>query len=361
MRKEGLLYQSMENKQVKCLTCGHECIIPENKLGFCGTRINEGGKCYSLIYGSVTAEAVDPIEKKPLFHFYPGHSIFSVSSLGCSFKCTNCQNYHISQARASKDGSRFIGINGHQMHVMNLSPEELISRVKKSGSSLLAFTYNEPLIWIEYIIDVGKIAKENGIKIVLVSNGFSTKDAIKHLLPYVDAANIDIKAFDNEFYKKVCAIKDFTPVLDTITRLFNAGKHVEITNLIIPTLNDSDEKIKKLCNWCLDNLGPETPVHFSAYRPMFKMNIPPTPPETLVRAKKIANEIGLKHVYVGNVYVENGENTTCPYCNEVVISRIGYRINKINLDADNNCKFCGRHLNIVGPARKSSGNIISFF
>ncbi|MFX0099377.1 MAG: AmmeMemoRadiSam system radical SAM enzyme [Candidatus Hodarchaeota archaeon] len=358
MRKEGLLYDSQLDGKVKCRTCAHECVIAPDKLGICGTRINSGGKCYSLIYGALTAEAVDPIEKKPLFHFYPGNPIYSISSVGCSFKCTNCQNYHISQAKGGKEDGIFFDVNGRAMPERYVSPGDLISRLKKRNCQLLAFTYNEPLIWLEYIIDVGKLAKENGIKVVLVSNGYTTQQALDLLLPYIDAANIDIKALDADFYKKVCKVPDFTPVLNTVEKLHNAGKSVEVTNLIIPGLNDSKKMLEKLCEWCKDTLGTEVPIHFSAYRPMFKMDIKSTPVETLVQARDIALNLGLKHVYVGNAYVPGSEDTLCPGCNAIVISRRGYSINEIHLNEDNSCANCGYSVNITGSARKGR---FSFF
>ncbi|MHA1370466.1 MAG: AmmeMemoRadiSam system radical SAM enzyme [Promethearchaeota archaeon] len=354
MKKEALLYERLEDGKVKCLTCGHECIIPEGKLGICGTRTNDNGKCYTLIYGALTARAMDPIEKKPLFHFYPGHYIFSTSSFGCSFKCKNCQNYDLSQTKAVPDKPlTFITYHGQTVKLDYTSPEDLISTIKSRKCELLAFTYNEPLIWLEYIIDVGKIARKNDIKIVLVSNGYSSPKALEKIIPYVDAANIDIKAFDQEFYKKICAVPDFTPVLHTIKELYKHGKLVEITNLIIPTLNDSEEIIKKLCTWIIENLDAEIPLHFSAYRPMFKMDVPSTPNSTLIKARDIANDVGLKHVYLGNVFIKGAEDTKCPKCEEIVIARRGYNINTLNIDDENKCKNCGYKLNIVGKAKTS--------
>lgn len=358
MKMEGLLYESQPNGNVKCRTCAHECVIAPGKLGICGTRVNSGGKCYSLIYGALTAESVDPIEKKPLFHFYPGHPVYSISSVGCSFKCTNCQNYHISQAKCGKEDGIFIDVNGGPMNVKYTSPEDLIARIKRRDCELLAFTYNEPLIWLEYIIDVGKLAKKNDIKVVLVSNGYTTDEALDLMLPHVDAANIDIKAFDNDFYKKVCKVPDFTPVLNTVQRMHEAGKSVEITNLIIPGLNDSKEMLEKLCDWCMDALGPEVPLHFSAYRPMYKMDIRSTPVDSLLKARDIALNAGLKYIYVGNAYVEGSEDTVCPGCNTIVISRRGYSINEVHLNEDNSCAKCGYAVNITGNAKKGR---FSFF
>ncbi|MHA1680021.1 MAG: AmmeMemoRadiSam system radical SAM enzyme [Promethearchaeota archaeon] len=360
-KREALLYESLDDGSVRCLTCGHECVIKDGGLGFCGTRTSSGGKCYTLIYGALTAEALDPVEKKPLFHFYPGHAIYSISSLGCSFKCDNCQNYHISQARSTPGGLEFRDVRGGKMLAKYTSPVDLIARVMDSGCELLAFTYNEPLIWIEYIRDVGIVAREHGIKIVLVTNGYSVPRALDEILPYVDAVNVDIKSMDESFYNNVCKVKNFARVLDTIKIMHARGILVEITNLIIPGLNDTDENFIQLSRWVRENIGSETPVHFSAYRPMFRMEIPGTSTSTLVRARSIALKNGLKHVYIGNAWVKGGENTTCPGCGQTVIGRSGYRVDSINLKDDNHCLNCGYELNIRGSAKEGRGSRFSLF
>ncbi|MBD3186335.1 AmmeMemoRadiSam system radical SAM enzyme [Candidatus Bathyarchaeota archaeon] len=356
-KKEALLYEKMEKGKVRCLTCGHRCTIPEGGLGFCKTRTNEGGKCYTLIYGVLTAESLDPIEKKPLFHFHPGNSIYSISSIGCSFRCENCQNFHISQSSAEANGMVFKDHRGRRLNMKVTPAKTLIDKVLKSGTKLIAFTYNEPLIWLEYIMDVGALAKEHGIEIALVTNGYSTPDALERILPYIDAANVDIKGFSNDFYKKVCKINDFSPVLETVKEMHDAGVLLEITNLIIPTLNDDPSDIKKLCSWCVETLGNEVPLHFSAYRPMYKMDISPTPTSTLKHARKIALDAGVEHVYIGNAWIEGGEDTKCPSCGELIISRTGYRIDEIHLGNNNTCPSCGHDLNIKGNSRKGNGAI----
>ena len=352
-KKEAYLYKKLDDNSVRCLTCGHKCTIKENKFGICQTRKNIGGTCYSLIYGALSAESLDPIEKKPLFHFYPGHLVYSISCVGCSFKCKNCQNYHLSMTKVTDEEAKFVDYSNRSINLKVKTPAELIESIKKSGCELLAFTYNEPLIWLEYIVDVCQLAREEGIKIVLVSNGYSTPEAVEMLAPCVDAANIDIKAFSSEFYKKICAVPDFSPVLDTVKYFHKNGVFVEITNLIIPTLNDKDEDIKNLCNWCMDNLGPSVPIHFSAYRPMYKLNLPSTPVKTLIKARNIAKQLGFHHVYVGNARVQDAENTYCPECNNEVISRNGYMITRNGLKDGNKCKACGNQLNIAGNARKT--------
>ncbi|MBN2151692.1 MAG: AmmeMemoRadiSam system radical SAM enzyme, partial [Candidatus Lokiarchaeota archaeon] len=320
----------------------------------CETRVNDGGKCYSLIYGELSAEAVDPVEKKPLFHFYPGHDIYSVSSAGCSFKCLNCQNYHLSQVKnGGHDGPAFT-TGGMPMRLRFKSPDDLVRSVEKSGCKLLAFTYNEPMIWLEYVVDVGKVAHERGIKTALVTNGYTTPQALALMLPHVDAANVDIKAFDAPFYKQVCKVPDFKPVLDCVKTLHEHGKAVEVTNLVIPTLNDSPAMVEKLCRWLVDSVGRDVPLHLSAYHPDYEMDLPPTPVETLLAARKIAMDAGLLHVYVGNARVQGGEDTTCPNCKATVVARRGFSITEVRLDKDNNCTSCGAHANIVGEAKASS-------
>ncbi|NMC04128.1 MAG: AmmeMemoRadiSam system radical SAM enzyme [Candidatus Lokiarchaeota archaeon] len=353
MKKEALLYDARADGKVQCHACARECVIPEGKFGICETRVNSGGKCYSLIYGELSAEAIDPIEKKPLFHFYPGHDIYSISSAGCSFKCLNCQNYHLSQVKSNGYDEPSFMTGGMPMRLRFKSPEDLIRDVVKSGSKLLAFTYNEPMIWLEYIIDVGKLAHEQGIKTVLVTNGYTTARALELLLPHVDAANVDIKAFDDAFYKKVCKVPSFKPVLDCVKMLHDNGKSIEITNLLIPTLNDSPGMIRNLCDWVIDNIGKEVPLHFSAYHPDYELDLPPTPVDTLLAARKIALDAGLVHVYVGNARVPGGENTSCPKCNAVVIARQGYSIVEVRLGKDNTCISCGGRVNIAGEAKKS--------
>jgi len=354
VKKETLLYDKHADGKVQCHTCAHECVISPGKFGFCETRTNVGGICYTLIYGALSAEAIDPVEKKPMFHFYPGHPIYSISSVGCSFKCLNCQNFHLSQVKGMKDEPVFDGADGMTMRLHYKSPEDLIKSVEESKCKLLAFTYNEPMIWLEYIIDVGKIARKKDIKIVLVTNGYTTRKALDLMLPYVDGANVDIKAFDAEFHKKVCKVPDFKPVLDCIKVLHDNGKEVEITNLLIPTMNDAPAMIRKLCEWCMKELGPDVPLHFSAYHPDYKLDVPSTPPETLVEARGIAQEIGLRNVYVGNAYLPGSEDTICPKCKATVVARQGFSITSIKLDAKNNCSACGYPISIVGEAKKSS-------
>ncbi|MHA1230027.1 MAG: AmmeMemoRadiSam system radical SAM enzyme [Candidatus Helarchaeota archaeon] len=334
--KETIFYEKLDGNKVRCGVCPHYCVISPGKSGVCGTRINKDGVCYSNIYGLVSAMAVDPIEKKPLFNFYPGADIFSISSVGCNFKCLNCQNWHISQTTFDK-----------YPYIKEASPEDIINQAIRNGCNLIAFTYNEPLIWLEYVHDVSERAHKIGIKNVLVSNGYVSPKGLDYILPFIDAANIDIKSIEDEFYRKICKIKSVEPVLKTVKTLYDNEKHVECTNLIIPGLNDSDENFRKLAEWILNECGPDVPLHFSRFRPEYKLNyIQPTPKETIERARKIALEVGLYYVYVGNIYLKDGETTFCPNCKTPVIIRHGYMIaeNKIK---DGRCPKCGSKIHVV--------------
>lgn len=284
MLKEASYYQGLEDDRVKCELCPNECLIGEGKRGSCGVRENREGKLYTLIYGEATSVALDPIEKKPLYHFYPGNYILSLGTRGCNFHCPFCQNYSISQ--------------GYTHPTQKITPEEAVDRAKELNSFGIAYTYNEPFIWYEFVFDTAKLAKKAGLKNVLVTNGYVKREPLEKILPFIDAMNIDIKSIEEEFYRKVCKGK-LTPVLSVAKRA-NGVCHIEITNLIIPTLNDSEENFTKLVDWIVTNLGREVPLHFSRYFPHYQMNIPPTPLSTLKRAEAVALK-RLKYVYLGNV------------------------------------------------------------
>ncbi|MFH2027664.1 MAG: AmmeMemoRadiSam system radical SAM enzyme [Nanoarchaeota archaeon] len=314
--KEALYYQKQKSN-VKCLLCPHSCIISNNKRGFCGVRENKDGKLYSLVYGKSCSTAVDPIEKKPLFHFMPGHSSFSISTVGCNFRCLHCQNFEISQAK--------------EIFGKDLTPEKIVDMAKGYGCKSISYTYTEPTIFYEYMVDTAKLAKKAGIKNVMVSNGYINEDPLKELCKLIDAANIDLKAMDAGFYKKVCSAR-LEPVLNSLKILKEKGVWLEITNLIIPTYNDKINKIRELCLWVRDNLGKDVPLHFSRFYPMYKLNdLSPTPEEILLRAKNIAGEAGLNYVYIGNLPTEDGENTHCPKCDGILVERMGFSVveNKI--------------------------------
>ncbi len=282
--KEALFYETFSDNKVKCLLCPQGCIIPPEKSGFCGVRQNQKGKLYSLIYAQITSLALDPIEKKPLYHYHPGEYILSLGTRGCNLACLFCQNWTISQTPDAP--------------LEHISSEEIIQQAKRYKSFGIAYTYNEPFIWYEFVLDTAILAKAEGLDNVLVTNGYINPEPLDKILPYIDAMNIDFKSIENEFYQKFCK-GTLEPVLATIKR---AAKdcHIELTNLIIPSLNDRKENFIRLVDWIYENLGPEIPLHFSRYFPCYKMDLPPTPLATLKRAEEVARK-KLRYVYLGNV------------------------------------------------------------
>ncbi|QSQ08280.1 Pyruvate formate-lyase 1-activating enzyme [Koleobacter methoxysyntrophicus] len=326
--KEALFWETAEDGRVKCFLCPHNCLISEGKSGFCRQRKNVKGKLYTLNYGRVSSYGVDPIEKKPLYHFYPGSLIFSLGTLGCNFRCRFCQNWQIAQV---EDGP-----------AVGITPERAAELARSfKGNIGIAYTYSEPLIWYEYVLETARLAKQKGLKNVLVTNGFVNEKPLKDLLPYIDAMNIDVKGFTREFYKEY--IKgDLSPVIETVER---ASKecHVEITTLLIPGLNDSEEDIRALSRW-LGSLKRDIPLHLTRYFPNYKMDLPPTPVETMKKAREIA-AAELDYVYLGNIRNE-GNNTYCPRCRTLLIERTG-TVKFQGLSQNGKCSNCGREINIV--------------
>jgi len=319
--KQAQFWHKEEGQNIKCDLCPRHCLIKEGKHGLCRVRLNKEGILYTDGYGEVVSLAVDPIEKKPLYHFYPGSKILSLGVNGCNLMCKFCQNWQISQ---NEVGTRYI------------SPRELIDIAKNYNSPSIAYTYTEPTIWYEYLIDCFEIAREEGIKNVIVTNGYLNKEPLVRLVPLVDAMNIDLKAMNTDFYRDICG-GSLEPVLEFI-RYSAESTHVELTNLIIPTLNDSEKSIDELASW-VASLNPDIPVHFSAYFPQYKMNLPPTPLQTLQRAFEIASKY-LKYVYLGNVKTDMGSNTYCPKCSNLLIKRDGYQteITGITMRMCDKCK-----------------------
>lgn len=331
---EASYYFKLDNKQVNCVLCPRRCVIAIGARGFCGVRENRGGILYSLVYAKPCSLHIDPIEKKPLFHFLPGSQAFSLATVGCNLKCKFCQNWQISQA------------SPEDVNVMDLTPEEVVQKAKESGASIIAYTYTEPTIYYEYMFDIAKLAKAAGIKNVMHSAGYINEEPLRALCPYLDAANIDLKGFNNRFYSEV-TLGNVDDILRTLKILKEKGVWIEITNLILPGLNDDPLEIKKMCQWIKDNLGPQVPVHFSRFWPMYKLiNLSPTPVETLEKARDIAKSVGLKYVYIGNVSGTEAENTTCPKCGRIVIGRAGYVITSFDI-VDGKCKFCGEKIDGV--------------
>lgn len=282
--KEALFYESLPDEKVKCLLCPHYCVISPQKEGFCRSRQNQGGRLYSLIYGKITAIALDPIEKKPLYHYHPREYILSIGTKGCNLTCLFCQNWTISQ--------------DSQAVTEDISSEEIIRQAKQVKSFGIAYTYNEPFIWYEFVYDTARMAKEAGLENVLVSNGYVNLAPLEKILPFIDAMNIDLKSIEDEFYQKSCA-GNLKPVLETIKHSVRSC-HLELTNLVIPTLNDNTKNFARLVEWVYDNLGSAVPLHISRYFPCYKATIPATPRETLEKFAQIARK-RLKYVYLGNV------------------------------------------------------------
>ena len=334
--REALLYEKLKNKKVRCNLCPHHCVIEEAKRGICGVKENKEGTLYSLVYGRAVASGVDPIEKKPFFHFFPGSYAFSIATVGCNFSCLFCQNADISQF--PKEKKEIIG--------EFLPPEEIVSYAKRNKCKSISYTYTEPTIFFEYAYETAKIAHQQGIKNNFVTNGFISKEAIKLISPYLDAANVDLKSFGDDFYKKFCGAR-LQPVLDSLKLMKELGIWVEVTTLIIPTLNDSAEELKSIAEFIL-GLGQETPWHISRFYPHYKMaDLPPTPVETLHKAREIGKKVGLNYVYSGNVPGDEGENTFCPDCGKKLIRRYGFQTIK-NYIKEGKCPYCGTKIAGVG-------------
>ncbi|MEW6227309.1 MAG: AmmeMemoRadiSam system radical SAM enzyme [Bacillota bacterium] len=341
--REASFWQKEEDGTVACFLCPQCCKIRPGRVGVCRARKNIDGALYSLIYGEITSFGLDPIEKKPLYHFYPGWDILSVGTRGCNLACGFCQNWHISQRDAETRG---------------ISPEELAEvaaeYARRRRSIGVAYTYSEPLIWLEFVIDAAKLVHERGQKNVLVTNGEVNEEPLRELLPHVDAMNIDVKAFTESFYAKVCHGR-LAPVLRTAEIAKKAGCHIEITNLIVPGYNDSPDEIKELVHWVACSLGDDTPLHFSRYFPAYKFDAPPTPVDTLRMARGIALE-ELKYVYMGNVPRGEGDDTRCYNCKEVVIERDGFDLVAYNVK-DGKCPNCMATIQITG-APPSQGETV---
>lgn len=322
------LFSPSEDK-VQCFLCPHNCLIAEGKTGICGVRKNIGGSICLLTYGVISGYALDPVEKKPLYHFYPGTNILSIGSYGCNMKCDFCQNYSISQ-RTAVDFS------------MVTEPDRIIHNMQKSLNNIgIAFTYNEPVIWFEYIRDISIKAQKKGLKTVLVSNGYVNPAPLEEIISFTDAFNIDLKAFNNDFYRRLTGA-GLEHVKETLKRIAGSGKHLEITTLVITGQNDSEDEMAMETRWIANEIGKDIPFHLSRYYPMYKRENPVTSSEKLSRLAEIASE-NLNYVYVGNIS-DGSQNTKCPVCGKTVTKRAGYNIQVMNLDQKGNCTSCGTNI-----------------
>lgn len=324
---EAKFYEPLAGERIRCTLCPRGCIVADKGRGYCRVRENRGGKYYSLVYGRPCATHLDPIEKKPFFHVYPGTKTYSIATVGCNFCCKFCQNWDISQASPEDVQVAFKG------------PEEIVLAAKKSGAHTIAYTYTEPVVFCEYMTDCAKEGKKEGIESVMVSNGFITAEALKSLFPVIKAIKIDLKSFSQSFYADVCE-GQLQPVLETLKRLAGSGVWYEIVVLLIPSLNDSADEIKRMSAWIAQEVGVNVPLHFSRYHPMYKLrNIAPTPVDTLRRARQTAVDQGINFVYIGNVPGEENQNTVCPFCKAMLIRRYQYSILENNIAAGL-CKNC---------------------
>lgn len=312
---------------VECLLCKRKCRLMEGQRGDCRVRINLDGKLQTLVYGKPCAVHVDPIEKKPLFHVLPQSNSFSIATAGCNLHCKFCQNWQISQ-RAPEETEND-----------DLPPQEVVRRAIQYGCQSIAYTYSDPIIFYEYMMDTAKLARQHKLFNLMITAGYIEQDPLLELCPYIDAANVDLKGITEEYYKNMCSA-ELQPVLDAIVTMRRQGVWVELTTLVVPTWNDSEEDIRKLCRWVVDTLGPDVPLHFSRFWPMHQLkNLPPTPIPTLTRSWEIARQEGIHHTYVGNVPGHDGNNTFCPVDKKLLVRRVGYNILENNI-VDGRCKFC---------------------
>jgi pyruvate formate lyase activating enzyme len=336
MHHDALLYDELADEAVQCKLCAHRCRIKPGHRGICRVRENQGGELVTLVYGNLIAKNVDPIEKKPLYHFLPGTKAFSVATPGCNFRCSWCQNWQISQMPREMDMPRG----------KRISPVDAVLEAQQSGCRSMAYTYTEPTIFFEYAFDTARTARERGLKNVFVTNGFMTPEMLETMDPYLDAANVDIKAFRDETYRRLMGGR-LEPVLDSCRKMKDLGIWLEITTLVVPGVNDDPEELRDLAEFIYQDLGAETPWHLSRFYPQYKMqDRGPTDESILNKTKDMGLEVGLDYIYIGNVYGRYA--TYCKECGQELISRSGYTIRRVGLDSEGQCKVCGASLDGVG-------------
>ena len=333
---EAMLYEKLPGSAVRCHVCQWRCVIQPGKYGLCRVRHNHEGTLEILNYGEVSSVAADPIEKKPLFHFHPTSQAFSLGGWGCNFHCKHCQNWQISH-QTPEEGGRSSQV---------ISPKEAIRLAKQYRCDGIAWTYNEPCIWLEYTLDSAKLAKKENLYTVYVTNGFFTEEALDIMGPYLDAWRVDLKGFSDSLYQGLAKVIKWRKILDVAKRAQDKwGMHVEVVTNIIPTLNDDDGQLAGIANWIRDELGELTPWHVTRFYPHYQMqHLPPTPVSTIERAAEIGRKAGLRFIYVGNIPGHAGENTICYSCGKLVVERVGYHTKIVGLDGSR-CRFCGAELN----------------
>ncbi len=324
---EAKFYEKLPFRKIKCKLCPRECVIDDRERGYCGVRENRGGVYYTLVHSRVCSAHIDPIEKKPFFHFHPGSLAFSVATAGCNVNCKMCQNWEISQVRPE------------QVRASYLPPKELAALARQNRCASIAYTYSEPVIFYEYMADAAEAGRAAGVKSAVVSGGYIQDEPLKQLCQRVDAIKVDLKAYSEKFYREVVN-GELKPVLKALALMRKLGMWTEIVYLVVPTLNDSEQEFRGLARWVKTELGLEVPVHFTRFHPQYLLkNLPPTPVSTLERAKAIADAEGLRYAYVGNVPGHAGENTYCPRCRRAVVERMGFTIRNIRL-RKGKCQYC---------------------
>lgn len=337
--KEELLFDSLEDGRARCRVCQRRCSIPPGQAGYCMTKLNIDGKIYTTIYGVISSAAADPIEKKPVFHYKPGSIAYSIGSLGCNFRCVFCQNWQISFADGVSDGS---------FCQYGISPERLVQEARRTRSQGIAWTYNEPSIWLRYALDGAKLAKEAGLYTVYVTNGYATPEGLDQIGPYLDVYRVDIKSMSDEFYRKLIRIPNAAGIREVAERAKHYWHmHVECVTNLIPGWNDDPDGLRRLADWIVERLGPCTPWHVTRFVPHAQMSdVPPTPPETLAAAREIGRNAGLRFVYLGNIATPDGENTYCPSCGQLMVERSGYVSRIVGVSKEGRCVHDGTDLNI---------------
>ncbi|RJP79624.1 MAG: AmmeMemoRadiSam system radical SAM enzyme [Candidatus Zixiibacteriota bacterium] len=327
----ALHWEKQPGRRVKCTLCPRECLVDDLERGYCGVRENRGGDYFTLVYGRPCTLHLDPVEKKPMFHFLPGTAIFSLATVGCNVNCKFCQNWQISQVRPEQEKS------------WDAPPEKIVELARQQQAPSLAHTYTEPVVFYEYAKEIGREAHKHNLKNVVISNGYIQEKPLLEWLPFLDAVKIDLKAFTERFYQDLVN-GELQPVLDTLKRLVRAGMWTEIVYLVIPTHNDGEAEIREMSRWVAGELGPEVPVHFTRFHPQYMMKaLPPTPVDTLTAARDLARAAGLHYVYVGNVPGHPGEHTYCPGCQTLLIRRSGFRVEFAGF-SDGKCARCGRKI-----------------